>query len=347
VNRTEVTREGLSGARPDREADLWTSGSRPEAAADPGTRGRGDARRGPADAPAGERAAASYYGEPIINPPVWEEREIAGYLFTGGLAGGSSLVSAAALLSGRPRLAQRSGVCASAAISVSLAALIKDLGRPERFINMLRVVKPTSPMNMGTWILSAYTPLALTSAASVTTGRAPRLGRTAAVGAGALGPLVATYTAALIADTAVPVWHEGRRELPFLFAGSAASAAAGFALAASPRSESEPARLLAVAGAAVELIAEGLLERRLGALALAEPMHTGVAGSRLIRAKLLTVAGLGAAATVGRGRAGAVASGGALLAGSALTRFGLFAAGMTSAKDPRFTVDPQRARLGR
>ena len=58
----------------------------------------------------GERpvAAEDYYGRPIIKPPVWEEREIAGYLFTGGLAGASSILAAGADLTGRPTLARGS-----------------------------------------------------------------------------------------------------------------------------------------------------------------------------------------------------------------------------------------------
>ncbi len=69
----------------------------------------------------------SYYGRPIINPPVWEEREIAGYLFLGGLAGASSILAAGADLTGRPVLARGSRLMATGAISLSLLALVKDL----------------------------------------------------------------------------------------------------------------------------------------------------------------------------------------------------------------------------
>ena len=209
---------------------------------------------------------------------------------------------------------------------------------------MLRVFKPTSPMSVGVWILFAYAPLNVASSASELTGIAPRTGRAAGAGAGLLGPAVASYTAALIADTAVPAWHEGHRELPFLFVGSAASAGAGFGLLAAPLTENAPARRLAVLGAAAELLAEQLLERRLGMVA--ETMRTGTAGKRLKAAKALSFAGaLGAATLARRNRLAAALSGGALLAASALTRFGIFAAGMASARDPKYTVEPQRARL--
>jgi hypothetical protein len=305
--------------------------------------GNGDGRRGRKKRTDRPVAAADYYGRPIIKPPVWEEREIAGYLFLGGLAGASSILAAGADLSGRPTLARSSRVMATGAISFSLAALVKDLGRPARFLNMLRVFKPTSPMSVGVWILFFYGPLAAGSAASDVLGRAPRLGRLAGLGAAGLGAGVSTYTAALIANTAVPAWHEGRRELPLLFAGSAASAAAGWSLVLAPTAENEPAVRMAVLGALVELGAEQLMERRLGMIA--ETLHQGSAGRRLRIAKSLSATGaLGAGLLARRSRPAAIAAGAALLAGSAFTRFGLFEAGMASARDPRYTVEPQRAR---
>jgi formate dehydrogenase major subunit len=95
-----------------------------------------------------------------------------------------------------------------------------------------------------------------------------------------------------------------------------------------------------------ELVAEHLLERRLGIVA--ETLQDGTAGRRLKAAKALSAIGaLGAATVARRSRLGAALSGAGLLAGSALTRFGLFAAGMASARDPRYTVAPQRERLRR
>jgi formate-dependent nitrite reductase membrane component NrfD len=232
---------------------------------------------------------------------------------------------------------------ACGAVGVSLLALIKDLGRPERFLNMLRVFKPTSPMSVGVWILTIYGPLAGGTAASDVLGRRPRMGRAMGLGAAALGSTVATYTAALIANTAVPAWHEGRRELPLLFAGSAASAAAGWCLIVAPAAESEPAIRMAILGAAVELGAEQLLERRLGPAA--ETLREGKAGRRLRLAKALSAGGaIGAGLFARRARPAAAGAGVALLAGSAFTRFGLFEAGMASARDPKYTVEPQRRR---
>jgi formate-dependent nitrite reductase membrane component NrfD len=347
VRRAEVTRDGLRGVRPGRDARMWTDGDGDDALPGQPTApgdGRRRRKRGGSERPAPDHPGDSYYGQPIINPPVWAELDIAGYLFAGGLAGASSILAAGADVSRRPALARRSRLCATAAIGTSLAALIHDLGRPERFLNMLRVFKPTSPMSVGVWLLVFYAPLSAAAAAGDVLGVAPRATRAAGLGAGVLGSGVATYTAALIADTAVPAWHGAHRELPFLFAGSAASAAAGFALVAAPLHENAPAARLAVLGSVAELVAEQLMERRLGMVA--ETLHEGTAGTRLRAAKLLTALGAFGAATIAhRGRGGAAVCGGALLAGSALTRFGLFAAGMASARDPRYTVAPQRDRL--
>ena len=291
-----------------------------------------------------ETEFTSYYGRPIIKVPVWQEADIGGYLFAGGLAGASSLIAAGAQFSGRPGMERVSKLGASGAISVSLLALIHDLGRPARFLNMLRVFKPSSPMSVGVWILFFYGPACFVTAASEITGIAPRAGRATGAAAGALGTAVASYTAALIADTAVPAWHDGFRELPFLFVGSATAAGSGLALLGAPVAETAPVRMLAVAGASAELIAEQLMERRLGIVA--ETLETGSAGRKIRAAKALTVAGaLGAGLVARRSRAGAAAAGAALLAGSLLTRLGIFEAGIASAEDPKYTVVPQRERL--
>jgi len=154
---------------------------------------------------------------------------------------------------------------------------------------------------------------------------------------------VATYTAALICDTAVPAWHDGYREMPFLFAGSAASAAGGIGLLSVRPEDSREAARFAVIGAAIELTAKSLLLRRLGPAA--EPYQAGRVGRVMEAAEVLTAAGLVGAVLSGRSRAVSALSGAALLTASALTRFGVFDAGRVSARDPKYTVGPQRQRL--
>jgi DMSO reductase anchor subunit len=293
----------------------------------------------------------SYYGRPVIKEPVWQAPDVAGYLFFGGLAGASSVLAAAAHLSGHRELARAAKVSALGAISLSAAALVHDLGRPARFTNMLRVFKPSSPMSVGSWLLAGYGPVAGAAAVSEVTGILPAAGTAATFGAGLLGPAIATYTAALICDTAVPSWHAGYREMPYVFAGSAASAAGGLGLLATAPGAAEPARKLAVLGAGVELVAKRRLIRRLAATpglessrGLAEPYEEGRTGVVLRLAEALTAGGLAGAVLGRRSRTLSALSGASLLAASALTRFGIFEAGMASARDPKYTIVPQRHR---
>jgi len=293
----------------------------------------------------------SYYGRPVIKEPVWQAPDVAGYLFFGGLAGASSVLAAAAHLSGHRELARAAKVSALGAISLSAAALVHDLGRPARFANMLRVFKPSSPMSVGSWLLAGYGPVAGAAAVSELTGILPAAGTAATLGAGLLGPAIATYTAALICDTAVPSWHAGYREMPYVFVGSAASAAGGLGLLATAPGAAEPARKLAVLGAGVELVAKRRLISRLAATprlessrGLAEPYEVGRTGIVLRLAEALTAGGLAGAVLGRRSRALSALSGASLLAASALTRFGIFEAGMASARDPKYTIVPQRHR---
>jgi formate-dependent nitrite reductase membrane component NrfD len=292
-----------------------------------------------------EAEFSSYYGRPIVKEPTWAALDIAGYLFLGGLAGSSSTLAAGAELSGRPGLARPLKLGAIGAISLSLVALVHDLGRPSRFLNMLRVFKPTSPMSVGVWIISAYAPAAGAAALGeiVPAGRLRVLSRLGTAGAGLLGPAVASYTGVLIANTATPAWHEGHREMPFVFVGSAASAAAGLGLLGAPLAENAPARRLAVIGALTEIAAVRLLERRVGIVA--ETYHRGRAGTLMRAAEALTLVGLAGTVSSGhRSRFGAALAGTALLAASACARFGIFEAGLASSRDPKYTVAPQRER---
>jgi hypothetical protein len=220
---------------------------------------------------------------------------------------------------------------------------------------MLRVFKPTSPMSMGSWILAGFGPAASLAAVAelvpaqptARLGRLarevlPPVGRVAGWAAAGLAPLLGTYTAVLLSDTAVPAWHEARAFLPFVFSGSALASGAGAGLLLAPPAEAGPARRMAVTGAAAELVATGLLERRLG---LSSEAYRAPGPARLLRlSRLLTGAGAVGAA-VGRGRVSSSLSGAALLGGSVCTRFGVYRAGVVSAQDPRYTIVPQRQRL--
>lgn len=301
-------------------------------------------RRGGGEQPMVEPAEfRSYYGQPILNPPVWKSTDIPAYLYLGGLAGAGSVVAAGAHLTDRRTLATRSKVAAVGALALGTAALIHDLGKPSRFANMVRVFKPTSPMNMGSWLLTMYGPVAGAAALSDLTGVAPAFGAAATIGAAALGPAVASYTGALIADTAVPAWHDAHGELPLVFAASSAVAAAGLGLVTAPLAESTPVRRLAVAGAAGEVLAATAMEQRAGLAG--ETYRRGRAGVMRRASQVLTVAGVVGALLGRRNRVGSAFAGAALLGASAATKWSIFEAGMASARDPRYTVVPQRQRL--
>jgi hypothetical protein len=231
--------------------------------------------------------------------------------------------------------------------------LVADLGRPERFHHMLRVAKPSSPMSMGTWILSAYGPGAAVAAVAELMPKRLRgtwLGRLvkwverpAGLWAAGTAPGVASYTAVLLSQTAVPAWREAHPYLPFVFTGSAAASGGGFGMLLAPLDEIAPARRLAVTGAVLEVAASRTLEHRLGLSA--EAYTTGKPHRLRKWAEILTVGGAVGAALGGRNRAVLAASGAALLTGSALQRFGVFEAGVASTRDPRYVVVPQRERL--
>lgn len=294
----------------------------------------------------------SYYGRPVVKESPWQDN-IPAYLFLGGLAAGSSLLAAGADLTGRTSLRRTGRLGALTAITLSFGALVHDLGKPSRFVNMLRVAKPTSPMSMGTWLLTAYGPAAGVAGMAELSRFLPlprwvrsllRLfARPAGFGAAALAPALASYTAVLLADTATPAWNAARRELPFVFVGSAAGAAGGLGMIGSSVRDAAPARRLALLGVATEIGAERVMEQSMGLAA--ETLHSGRAGQLLQAGKVFT--GLGAlGALVGaRSRLVSVVGGAGLMAGSACTRFAIFEAGQASARDPKYTVVPQRERL--
>jgi len=288
-----------------------------------------------------EEEVRSYYGHPVLKEPTWTW-EIPAYFFTGGLAGTSSDLSLVARLAGNHELARRALLVALGGATVSPVLLVSDLGRPERFYEMLRVLKPTSPMSVGTWVLSAFGTSTAVAVASDVLGIFPRAGRFFGALSALLGPALATYTAVLIADTSVPVWHEARHELPLVFAASSAASAGAAAAMLTPVESAGPARRLAVGGALLEVGAVELMKRRLGEF-LAEPYEKDETERYDKLSKALSVAG---AAVVGRkSRAAAVAGGAMILAGAALERWTIYKAGFRSARDPKYTVMPQRERL--
>jgi len=298
----------------------------------------------------------SYYGRPVVKPAPWGH-DVAAYLFLGGVAGGSAVLAAGGQLTGQEALRRNGRLGALGAVSLGAVFLVRDLGRPERFVNMLRVIKLTSPMSLGSWILSAFSGGAAVAAAAEVdrmTGERLPLGPLrsvlrfvagpAGLEAAAFGPLLAVYTAVLLADTSTPTWNHAHDELPFVFVSSASLASAGLAMVTTPVAETAPARRLAVLGVIGDLVATQVMHRRMDPV-VAETLRDGRPGTMLRLSEALAVAGGIGTLLGGRRRGVAAASGLALLAASALTRFGIFEAGIRSAKDPRYTIEPQKRRL--
>ena len=289
--------------------------------------------------------ARGRYGRPVIKEPVWKP-EIPFYFYFGGLAGASAGLGALSELRGNRVLARRAWAAALAGGAISPALLVADLGVPARFANMLRMFKVTSPMSVGSWMLSAFGPLTAVAAASSWTGSAPRAGTFAKAGSALLGLPICTYTAALVANTAVPVWHEARATLPAVFAAGAGASAGAAAMAWTPPQDAGAARRLTVIGAAAELVSVTAMERRLGELG--RPYREGAAGVLGKVAKACTLAGGAIAATpAARHRAGAAAGSALVTAGAVLERWTIFRAGAQSATDPAAVIVPQRRRLSR
>ncbi|HEU5216913.1 MAG TPA: NrfD/PsrC family molybdoenzyme membrane anchor subunit [Gaiellaceae bacterium] len=286
----------------------------------------------------------SYYGKPIIKEPTWTW-EIPTYFFTGGLAGASAVLSSAARLTGNEKLARRALYIGAAADLVSPALLISDLGRPERFHHMLRVVKVTSPMNLGSWVLLVSGGASVTAAALQLIDKLRPIRIAASIVAALAGPPLATYTGVLIADTAVPVWHDGRHELPWIFGASAAASAGAAASMFVPARNAGPARRVAVAGVIAEGALMQVMEHRLGTIG--EVYHEGAAGKLSWAAKGLAAAGTLLLARRGKkSRAAAVAGGAMVCAGEVCLRWAVFKAGFQSARDPKYVVESQRRRIG-
>jgi hypothetical protein len=287
----------------------------------------------------------SYHGQPILKEPIWTW-EIPCYFYAGGLAGASAGLAVLSELRGNDELARRAWGTAMAGIAVSPALLTSDLGRPLRFFNMLRMFKVTSPMSVGSWILTAAGGATTLATANNWFGLFPRLGRLAKPGAALLGLPLSTYTAALVSNTAVPVWHEARRELPFVFGAGAALSAAAANVIVTPPEHAAPARRLALLAAAVELGGNELMKKRLGGHG--EPYNRGSASSFSQITRVCVTSGAGLLAARGGSSRAASAIGGALLTAGALSaRWSVFKAGFQSAADPKYVVGPQRGLIDR
>jgi hypothetical protein len=175
-----------------------------------------------------------YYQKPLLKEPQWTPL-VPLYFFVGGASGALGVIgSLADVLGGDRELAQRARWMAVGGAAVSSVLLIADLGRPSRFLNMLRVFKPQSAMSMGSWVLSAFSTFAGISACADLL--ALRFGNGIAVralrGIGRFGSVLFgmpfhNYTGVLIGASVIPVWNNRIRSLPREFGMSGLQSAVG------------------------------------------------------------------------------------------------------------------------
>ncbi len=298
-----------------------------------------------------EDAGPTYYDRPVIKEPTWVWA-VPAYFYAGGAAGAAAVLGAVAQVADREDLhglVTRCRWIGATGGAVGTALLIEDLGRPSRFLNMLRVFRPTSPMNVGSWILSAAS--SLTAGSAVLAGADGVLGAAgdvAGLGAGVAGLPLAGYTAVLLSNTAVPLWQATRRSLPLLFMSSAvASAASLLELTDLSEREGRIVHRFGVAGRIGELAAATAVQHDADVVPrVGKPFHEGLSGALWRTSKAFTGASL--ALSVVPGRSPWKRKAGALLgtAGAIMLRFAVFHAGKASTRDPRATFDQQRAGRG-
>jgi formate-dependent nitrite reductase membrane component NrfD len=219
------------------------------------------------------------------------------YFWFGGIAAGSSFTALACDVAGDPRSAATARKVALGALTPCPVLLIADLGRPRRFLNMLRIIKPRSPMSTGTWCLTTFGTLATGAVGADMLGR-PRAARALGAAGALLGGYLGSYTGVLLATTAVPVWARSRLFLGPIFVATATATGASatrLVLTATGLPKGHPTREAlgrVEAGAMLaELTLSSINERRLGRLASA--LTQGTAGRVFRGAQLGVAAGLG------------------------------------------------------
>jgi formate-dependent nitrite reductase membrane component NrfD len=276
---------------------------------------------------------------PFIKGPVWTW-EVPLYFWVGGVASGAGFVALACDLAGDHRSARVARQMALGAVAFAPPLLIADLGRPERFLNMLRIFKPRSPMNMGAWCLMAFSGAVAGAVGADVLGR-EREARVLGGATALLGGYLGSYTGVLLASTAVPVWARSRLFLgPIFVATATATGAAAVRLALVGRGtvrDGHPTRValgtVETVAIGTELVLSAVNERRIGGAAAA--LRAGPAGAMLRGAKAAVLLGLAARVAGARryGRGTHDAASGLYLAGGLLFRFAWMYAGKASAAD--------------
>jgi hypothetical protein len=288
---------------------------------------------------------------PMMKAAVWTW-EVPLYFWFGGIASGSAFVSLACDLAGDHRSAAIARKVSLTAVAPCPVLLVSDLGRPARFLNMLRIFKPRSPMSMGAWCLFAFGNTAGLAVTADVVGRR-RIGRGLGAVNAVLGGYLGSYAGVLLSSTAVPVWARSKRFLGPIFVATATAtgaAAVRLVLSATGMPAKHPTRSALVrieTGAmASELVLSGVLERRLGRAA--QTLGEGSAKWLFRVAKWSTRAGL--ASRVARGGLAAPAghaASGLFLVGALAFRYAWVHAGRASAHNDEIVGLTARGRVTR
>lgn len=291
------------------------------------------------------RGRESYYGLPVLKAPVWTW-EVPLYFFIGGVAGISACIALAAHCFGNDVSLIRYALWI-ALIGAALCPifLISDLGRPSRFLNMLRVAKIRSPMSVGAWVLVAFSGcvfLAVLAQEIIVRGDASELvvvlGWIGQISGALTGLVLAAYTGVLIAATAIPVWSRNREAIPAHFLTSALGSSGailelfGFLIPAT--------QIIGLVAAGIEVMIGMYFE--MAREPVNKPLHQGKSGIAFRIAGIL--AGPGALVLRLMSSAASFRDAAAIcfLCGALLSRYAWVWAGPASVKDPAVLFQMQR-----
>lgn len=293
-----------------------------------------------------------YYGQPLLKEPQWTQL-IPFYFFVGGASGALGVIGSLADVIGRDRdLARTARWMAFGGASLSGVLLVTDLGRPKRFLNMLRVFKPQSAMSMGSWVFSGFA--ASASALSfadalrainvdgIPAKLASAFGRTGSV---LFGMPFHNYTGVLIGATAIPVWNSHVRSLPREFGMSGLQSAVSLLeLAGYERRTSLNVLGLLSAGTETAEFASAMSKKT----EVSKPLKRGRSGLLVTAGSMLSgpipialrVASMFAGEKRGKSLRRMAAWSGVL--GSVCLRYGWVQAGSASARDWKLPLEIQK-----
>jgi formate-dependent nitrite reductase membrane component NrfD len=292
------------------------------------------------------KESESYYGLPVLKAPTWTW-EVPLYFFIGGISGISACIAfAAQIFHGDAALIRLCLWMGLVGASICPMLLIADLGRPSRFLNMLRVFKIRSAMSMGAWILVAFSGcvfLAVAASELIARGiSVPLLVPVLWIGeasAALTGLLLASYTGVLMGATAIPVWSQNRELLPghFLTSGLGGASAIvelfGYLIPAT--------QILGFVASGIETLIGFSIEAR--RRPVDAPLHHGRSGWTLRIAGVLEgPVAFFVRLFLGSSHNGRYAAAIYFLVGAVMTRYAWIWAGRASAHNPQTLFDLQR-----